>query len=308
MKKLYVIALMLICNIGFGQNSNTSAMGKDSTNLVPTNKMSLVPAQTITTTSTNTSSTALTFPGVCGSAAGSVLTQTPTQPYLCSAGTPSVVSFNGSTYSWSCAGTSSTATCNAAARINGSCGTASGGTFSSTPTANLCATGTAGPVSLLGATYSWTCMGNAGSVSNASCSASTASTFSCAPGTSFKIYAIYDGNFGISSAYITSGGITFYLPDKTAYTGYQAASMYNLMAWQLSDSYWNQPGTYDVTPLLSTSTGIADNSIGTDIFYLSSGTWSVNWWGTHKSFYPVCSNGRISDVYMLPQFTGGGGS
>lgn len=304
MKKLYVIALMLICNIGFGQNSNTSAMGKDSTNLVPTNKMSLVPAQTITTTSTNTSSTALTFPGVCGSAAGSVLTQTPTQPYLCSAGTPSAVSFNGSTYSWSCIGTSSTAICNAAARINGSCGTASGGTFSSTPTVNLCATGTAGPVSLIGATYSWTCMGNAGSVSNISCLANSSPT-TCPVGTQFKLMAAYDGTgfSGVTAAYIVSQGQTFNLADRSAYTGYLSASLYELMAAQISDLNYGLPGTYDVTSTLSISGLILNNQIGTDSFYLGSAGWRNN-----KLFQPICSNGKITDIYVLPTFTGGGGS
>lgn len=45
----------------------------------------------------------------------------------------------------------------APATTPGSCGTAAGQTFSSIPTANLCAQGTASAVALNGSAYSWTC-------------------------------------------------------------------------------------------------------------------------------------------------------
>lgn len=53
--------------------------------------------------------------------------------------------------------------------VNGTCGTADG-VATGFPTSNLCATGTAGSVSLTGTTFSWTCSGDNGG-SNDSCSA-----------------------------------------------------------------------------------------------------------------------------------------
>jgi len=51
---------------------------------------------------------------------------------------------------------------NTAEVVNGSCGTADGDTFSSTPSTNLCTTGTAGSVTLASTTYSWDCVGSGG--------------------------------------------------------------------------------------------------------------------------------------------------
>ena len=46
--------------------------------------------------------------------------------------------------------------------VNGACGSADGGTFSSTPTTNLCTTGTTTEVTLESTTYSWDCEGSGG--------------------------------------------------------------------------------------------------------------------------------------------------
>lgn len=54
--------------------------------------------------------------------------------------------------------------------VNGSCGSSDGGTFSSTPTTNLCSAGNAGTVTLNGSTYSWDCVGISGGTTD-SCSA-----------------------------------------------------------------------------------------------------------------------------------------
>lgn len=54
--------------------------------------------------------------------------------------------------------------------IDGVCGSSDGGTFSETPSSNLCSAGTAGTVTLDGSTYSWTCSGS-GSGTDDSCTA-----------------------------------------------------------------------------------------------------------------------------------------
>lgn len=98
----------------------------------------------------------------------------------CNAGTFAEYSDTGSAWRWQCTGggapTGSTATCSASkvAAVNGACGPANGTTVSSAPTANLCSTGSASAVTGSGP-WNWTCAGSGGG-SNASCSASNATT------------------------------------------------------------------------------------------------------------------------------------
>jgi hypothetical protein len=71
------------------------------------------------------------------------------------------------------------------AAVNGSCGTSNNGTFTAVPTANLCATGKASPVSGSGSgPWSWSCSGSDGG-STASCAANLAvlPRFSVTPAT-----------------------------------------------------------------------------------------------------------------------------
>lgn len=100
----------------------------------------------------------------------------------CSFGTPSSLSWNSTTssYCWTCYGQDYTAgspLCCVPRIINGSCGTASGATFTSVPTANLCASGTPTAISGTGIPVSnpwrWGCNGiNGGtSTSSTACSA-----------------------------------------------------------------------------------------------------------------------------------------
>ncbi|UBS31548.1 hypothetical protein LBX01_08455 [Altererythrobacter sp. N1] len=118
--------------------------------------------------------------GVCGSADNS---WSPTEPTtnLCSSGTPSARTFNpgdsscsSSCWDWSCAGSGGGTTdyCYGyqGTPQNGVCGSANGGTFSSTPTSNLCSQGTVSGMSGSGP-WTWNCLGWYGGT-NASCSAS----------------------------------------------------------------------------------------------------------------------------------------
>lgn len=110
----------------------------------------------------------VTFSGMCGPSANSILPGAP-DSFLCSAGNASVVSTVGNKYYWSCAGTSGApANCNADQRIVGSCGASDGTTVSSSPT-SLCTDGSSSGLTLTGSTYTWSCTGNYGAP--ASCSA-----------------------------------------------------------------------------------------------------------------------------------------
>jgi hypothetical protein len=113
--------------------------------------------------------------GSCGSASTgqSCLSSAPSTN-LCLTGTPSAVSGTGvPTWSWTCAGAGggSTASCSIAGPSSGSCGSSNGGTFSSTPTANLCLDGTTPTVSGSGP-WTWVCAGYCGGSSSPTCSAS----------------------------------------------------------------------------------------------------------------------------------------
>ena len=65
--------------------------------------------------------------------------------------------------------------------VNGACGSADGGTFSSTPTTNLCTTGTATEVTLESTTYSWDCEGSGGGTTDNCTATYEASSDTTAP-------------------------------------------------------------------------------------------------------------------------------
>lgn len=126
-----------------------------------------------------TCSTTITVPtsGVCGAANGVAVTSTPTQ-YLCSTGTATTVTGTGP-WNWTCQGSDAGATtddvsCSAPKNTvePGVCGPAAGQQYASTPTTDLCSTGTASAVTKGGLNnwYSWTCAGSGGGAS-ATCNA-----------------------------------------------------------------------------------------------------------------------------------------
>lgn len=59
---------------------------------------------------------------------------------------------------------------------DGSCGTAAGQSFAAVPATGLCATGSAGPVSVGAGAFSWTCAGQAGGADSALCVANWAAS------------------------------------------------------------------------------------------------------------------------------------
>ena len=85
--------------------------------------------------------------------------------------------------------------------INGSCGSADGQTFESTPSSNLCSSGSAGTVTLSDTTYSWDCNGINGGTDD-SCTA----TYS-APVTPTGVFSLSSSTYSVSGssdyAYIT---------------------------------------------------------------------------------------------------------
>jgi hypothetical protein len=104
--------------------------------------------------------------------------------------------------------------------VNGSCGTSNNGTFVAAPTANLCATGSASPVSGSGSgPWTWSCSGSNGG-STASCSANLTAPprFSVTPATGV--------GFTMSPATaqdVVSGGSASFT--ATASAGYGIASV-----------------------------------------------------------------------------------
>ena len=68
--------------------------------------------------------------------------------------------------------------------VNGVCGTSNGGTFISVPTTNLCNTGGASTVSVVGSSWTWTCSGTAGG-NTVSCSATVLSSCGTSNGGTF---------------------------------------------------------------------------------------------------------------------------
>ncbi len=116
--------------------------------------------------------------GLCGSANGQSFLKVPKTTLLCSAGKASRLSGKGP-WSWSCAGSKGgvTVNCSASLQVNGFCGTSNGKSFLSTPTSNLCKSGTASVLSGTGP-WNWTCAGANGGTS-ASCTAKLKVNGSC---------------------------------------------------------------------------------------------------------------------------------
>jgi len=99
--------------------------------------------------------------GVCGSSNGGTFSTAPTTN-LCSAGTASAVTLNGSIYNWTCAGIGGapSVNCSATAQIiNGICGSSNGGSFLTAPTTNLCSSGTSSSVTSTSSLWNWNCIG-----------------------------------------------------------------------------------------------------------------------------------------------------
>jgi hypothetical protein len=118
--------------------------------------------------------------GACGAANGVAVGAAPTSG-LCSSGSTSAVAGSGP-WTWNCAGSSggSTAACSAPLAqqtINGACGSANGAGFTSTPSTNLCRTGTVSAVAGSGP-WSWNCAGSGGG-STALCAALLAVNGAC---------------------------------------------------------------------------------------------------------------------------------
>jgi hypothetical protein len=96
----------------------------------------------------------------CGSSDGAVNLSVAPTTNLCSSGSPSQVVGNGPYY-WNCSTSdgSSFANCGTTVKAaNGSCGSADGASFNTTPTSNLCSSGTVGGFVGKGPWY-WNCAG-----------------------------------------------------------------------------------------------------------------------------------------------------
>ena len=104
--------------------------------------------------------------GVCGSSNGAGFYSVPTSNF-CSAGSASAVSGSGP-WSWSCIGAygGTNASCSALLKVDGACGSKNGKYTSSTPTGTQACT--AGTITGMGGSYSWSCVGTNGGT-NASC-------------------------------------------------------------------------------------------------------------------------------------------
>ncbi len=132
--------------------------------------------------------------GTCGSADGTNVTSAPGVDQLCDFGAPSLVTDEGTHYTWTCYGVGggvSDADCSANKQADGVCGASDGGTFAAAPSTNLCSDGI--PSALTGTgPWNWTCQSENGG-SNANCSAdiqvngacgeSDGGTFSVVPST-----------------------------------------------------------------------------------------------------------------------------
>ncbi len=96
----------------------------------------------------------------CGTSNGGTFPSAPTEN-LCLYGNASGVTTNPTTYTWTCTGNDTIpVSCSAnktEVSYDATCGTSNGGIFSTTPTTNLCSSGTASSVSINPTTYTWTC-------------------------------------------------------------------------------------------------------------------------------------------------------
>lgn len=153
--------------------------------------------------------------GICGSANRTFATTENTWGAysFCSQGTASPANptfpVAGSSVSWSCNGSGGglSSLCSASKTIptiSGSCGSSNGGTFSTSPTTNLCLSGAASAVAGSGP-WSWTCNGSGGGTT-ASCSANKTcipaySVYTCSKSSSIDCGAVSNcGQSGTESA------------------------------------------------------------------------------------------------------------
>ena len=116
--------------------------------------------------------------GKCGVANYVTVASAPTTD-LCTSGTPSSVTTNASTYTWTCSGVSEGTddSCEAnksGSTVAGSCGTSHNQNFTSAPTTNLCATSNGAPTVSGTGPWTWSCFGSSTPTGDVSCSANKA--------------------------------------------------------------------------------------------------------------------------------------
>jgi hypothetical protein len=102
----------------------------------------------------------------CGSANGTPTSTAPTTNH-CNPGSLSGMTETSNSFDWTCLGSNggSNASCSAPKTLNGSCGSSDGETFSSSPSAGLCQSGSASTVNDNESStprYTWTCYGTNG--------------------------------------------------------------------------------------------------------------------------------------------------
>ncbi|MGC8494288.1 MAG: hypothetical protein ACP5SH_21395, partial [Syntrophobacteraceae bacterium] len=131
--------------------------------------------------------------GACGNSNGGLFSAPPTSN-LCSSGTVNGVATGAGFCNWTCAGLNggTNASCSATLIVQGACGSSNGAAFRSTPTSNLCSSGTTTTLKTVAGGWNWTCTGLNGGT-NASCSAnlildgacgsSSGGTYNSAPST-----------------------------------------------------------------------------------------------------------------------------
>jgi hypothetical protein len=163
-----VLSSCLITSAAYAANDNSMRaereMNCDSTCIVPNGSMNAQIPKSNTVYATPGFGAAHPKP-ICGSSAGSLLPSAPNS-FLCSTGTPSIVStttLDGeTTYAWSCNNNQGTQACMATKREIGACGTSHGLTLSTNPS-NLCSSGQGFNFNFASNQYTWGCKGNYGS-------------------------------------------------------------------------------------------------------------------------------------------------
>ncbi len=198
---------------------------------------------------------ALATNGACGPANGTNSCLAPTS-YLCSAGTASAVSGNGSSWTWVCTGnnygTNASCSANVVCPVNGTC--------SSPATHYTCAAGTSTSNAETSSSYTWSCQSSNGGTTvscteskpavNGACGSANGQSFSstpssnlCSAGTATGVtsgtnwtWSCQGSNYGTNAsctAYKTTSAITSSITDagavstistKTVYTGNSGTS------------------------------------------------------------------------------------
>ncbi len=233
---------------------------------------------------------------VAGACGGAKDTPTATQPTdLCANGTTaSSVSLANNLYSWTCAGinSSSTASCTAPQIVNGSCGTPPGIPLQSTPTTNLCATGSAGTVTAPSAgnsyNYTWACAGiGTGSTPSGTCTAAAA-TVNGACGTAKGTTVSSTPNTALCTP--TGGSATSVTTNSGTYTW--SCNGTGLGATNDTTCYANRAascGTANGQTVSSTPTGAALCGVGTGTAVLTGSTYNWTCTGSGTANTASCS-------------------